>query len=87
MFGDSFPEIPETENLLDHWRDIGFARPMAMGGFTGIDWQEVSAFMQATQCNINPAEAQALVDMSRAYVSNIADTTPLSIAPMERKHD
>lgn len=84
MFGERFPDIPLTERLIDHWRELGFARPMPMGGYLGFEWQEVAAYQALTQCDLIPAEAQVLVDMSNAYASCLGDTNPLSIEPMER---
>jgi hypothetical protein len=84
MFGERYPSLPPTEYLIDHWRELGFARPMPMGGYLGFEWQEVAAYQSLTKCDLSPIEAQALVDMSNAYASSISDTNPLSIEPMER---
>lgn len=87
MYGERLPEIPYTENLPDYWRDMGFAMLAPEVGFLPFTWQEVAAFKYAGGYDISPTEARVLIDMSRAYASNHADTNPLSIEPMERMDD
>jgi hypothetical protein len=84
MYGSRFPDIPHTETLIDHWRELGYAQPLPMGGCTGFEWQEVAAYVQITQADISPIEAITLVDMSKAYSSGLGDTNPLSKEPMKR---
>jgi hypothetical protein len=84
LFGEQLPDLPDTETLTDHWRELGLARPLPMGGCGAFEWQEVAAYIQLTQSDLQPIEAQTLVDMSRAYVSALADENPLSKSPMER---
>lgn len=86
MYGDKFPEIPATENLIDHWRNLGFSR-VGAAGYLPFEWQELAAYQAAMRCELSPAEAHTLVDMSAAYASCISDDNPLSIEPMERSHD
>ena len=86
MFGERYPELPHTENMIDHWRDIGFVRQL-QGGLAALEWQEIEAYKSAMGCDFSPIEALTLVEMSKAYVSCISDTNPLSIEPMERNND
>lgn len=86
MFGETLPELPPRERLADVWRDMGCATA-DMNGVAPFSWQELQAFSAATDCALAPAEARCLIDMSRAYASAVSDENPLSIAPMERKHD
>lgn len=86
MFGERYPELSPSECLVDHWRELGFARIMPMGGYNRFEWHEVSAYNSSTESNLSAAQSQALVDMSNAYASCIGDTNPLSIEPMERGH-
>lgn len=73
--------------MIEHWENMGYARALPMGGCAGFEWQEVTAYIAATHSDLSPIEAKTLVDMSRAYAEAVADKNPLSIAPMERKHD
>lgn len=86
MFGEALPELPATERLADVWRALGYARE-SMTRATPFDWQEVQAYDAMTGENLSHCEASCLVDMSRAYCVEVADTNPLRIAPMDREHD
>lgn len=84
MFGEVLPDLPITERLADLWQALGYARE-GMAGAVPFEWREVQAFAQLTQCDISPAEASCLMDMSRAYCVEIGNRNPLSKAPMERE--
>jgi hypothetical protein len=86
MKGDRLPEIPHTERLVDYWRELGFAM-YGMSGAIPFTWGEVAAFASVGGYDISAVEARALVNMSRAYVTAMQDTNPLSIAPMDRDSD
>lgn len=84
MFGEWLPELPATEAMADKWAEVGCARFLPTGGFTSFEWQEVAAYSNMTGEGLSPIEARTLVEMSSAYARGLADTNPLSIAPIER---
>lgn len=87
MQGETLPEIPAGERLVDMWQDLGFYRLLSDGSQAPFEWQELSAFRQMSGHSISHIEASCLMDMSRAYVAGVNDTNPFSIPPMERHSD
>jgi hypothetical protein len=78
------PEMPCTELLHEIWHEIGLAGFGPHGAAVPLTWQEVQAFIATSGRDLIPIEARCLVEMSRAYCNEIANTNPLRISPMER---
>ena len=80
------PDIGPGQYLADAFHVLRFATPDPMGGgLAAQTWAEVLAFAQATGRISEAWEAQALFDMSWAYVTEFQKASdPLRIAPMER---
>lgn len=76
------PELPPTESMHEVWHDLGRHGPR--GAF---DWSEIRAYVELTGADLPPFQARTLRDMSQAYADGLADTDPLSVAPMERGRD
>lgn len=85
LYGERLPELPLTEDLQDHWAELGRARECQVG-LLPFEWQEIEAYARLNAIQLSPFEAQTLVDMSRAFANGYADTNPLSIEPMERRN-
>ena len=83
MFGTELPELPCGELLQDTWQEIGLAG-FGANGAVPLTWSEVQAFAALTNADLRPYEARCLMEMSRAYCTEIANTNPLRISPMER---
>jgi len=83
LYGEDLPELPASENVADWWRQLGCAS-CGMDGAEAFTWAELQAFAQVGGYDISPVEARCLMDMSRAYCAEIADTSPLRVPPMER---
>lgn len=79
-FGVDLPEIPPAERLAEVWNELG--RAGVEGAFT---WAEMKAYADLSRVDLSPGESRVLRAMSEAYVEGMADTNPLSIAPMERE--
>lgn len=63
---------------------IGRVVPMPMGGWVPLSFAEIHAFGQATGRLSTPWEHETIRAMSEAYIVGMADTSPLSIAPVDR---
>ncbi len=87
MFGERFPELPLTERLVSYWAELGLCGRMFDGSPSPLMWGEIDAFARLNSYDLTQVEASCLMDMSRAYANAMADTNPLSIAPMDRQHD
>lgn len=83
MFGGELPELPAGELLADKWMQAGRAKP-GFSGYMPLEWVDLQAFNALTGADLLPCEADCLVEMSRAYCAEIAETNPLRISPMER---
>lgn len=83
LYGEDLPALPASERLSDLWQQLGYAG-FSFNGTVPLDWRELQAFAEMTRCDITPAEASCLMDMSRAYCVEIGNRNPLSKAPMER---
>lgn len=83
MYGETLPELPPSENVAEWWRELGYARS-GMNGVEPYTWQELQAFAAIGGYDISPVEARCLMDMTRAYCVEIADSSPLRKPPMER---
>lgn len=86
MFGEKLPELPYTERLADIWQSLGCSGS-GVNGPAPFTWQELQAYSATSQRRLQPAEADCLIEMSRAFVAALNDKRPLSIAPMERVYD
>lgn len=84
MYGESLPELPASECVVEYWRELGYARE-SMNGAVPVTWQELQAFAEIGGYAISPVEARCLIDMSRAYCIEIANSSPLRKPPMERE--
>jgi hypothetical protein len=84
LFGEVLPELPSTERLADLWQQLGCAQD-SINGAIPLDWRELQAFADLSQCDITPCEAACLIDMSRAYCVEIGNRNPLRKSPMERE--
>jgi hypothetical protein len=60
--------VPAGSYLIEALFAAGPSMSGAMGGEAPLSWSEIHAFMAATSTITEPWEAQALFDMSRAYV-------------------
>jgi len=83
LYGETLPELPPGERLHDVWVQLGKAKD-TFGGTVPFDWAEIQSFDRLTECGLNPSEASCLMDMSRAYCTEVANRNPLRIAPLER---
>lgn len=83
LFGETLPELPPTERLADVWQSLDYATH-GMAGPTPFTWGEIAAFARMTGIRLHRSEASCLMDMSRSFCAELADTNPLRIAPMER---
>jgi hypothetical protein len=80
----SLPDVGPGQYLIDAFHALRFAR-QGLEGMTPQTWVEIDAFARATRLISAGWEAQALFDMSWAYVTeNQKAGDPLRIAPMER---
>ena len=80
------PEVGPGKYLVEAFHLLRFATPGAMGeGLQAQTWQEVQAFAAATGRITETWEAQALFDMSWAYVTEYQSASDLlRVSPMER---
>lgn len=80
------PDIGPGQYLIDAFHTLRFATPDPMGGgLQAQTWGEVLAFAEATGRITETWEAQALFDMSWAYVTEFQKAgDALRISPMER---
>lgn len=84
MYGETLPELPESERVAEWWRELGYARS-GMGGVEPITWQELHAFASVGGYAISPVEARCLMDMSRVYSVEIANSSHFRKPPVERE--
>jgi hypothetical protein len=78
------PEVGPLAYLVEAFHAVRFARH-GFEGLTPQTWVEIDAFARATGRITTGWEAQALFDMSWAYVTeNQKAADALRIAPMER---
>ena len=75
LYGEEIPDLPASARLVDVWRELGPGKQ---------DWIEIDAFIRASGRSLVPVEAICLVEMSRAFSSEIGERSPFRIAPMER---
>lgn len=80
------PDPGPGQYLIDAFHKLRFATPDSMsGGLVAQTWQEVLAFAAASGRISETWEAEALFDMSWAYVNEYEKASDaLRIAPMER---
>lgn len=83
LYGEELPDLPASEILADAWRQLGCAG-RSFNGPVPFEWREVAAFSEMTGAALTPIEAECLVDMSRVYCTELANTSALRKAPMER---
>ena len=82
----TMPDVGPGRYLLDAFHKLRFARH-GFEGLTPQTWSEIEAFARATGRIRSGWEAEALFDMSWAYVTeNQKATDPLRIAPVERSN-
>lgn len=80
------PDVGPGKYLIDAFHALRFARS-GMDGLQAQTWGEIAAFATATGRIGAGWEAQALFDMSWAYVTEYQKAADaLRIAPMERTH-
>ena len=80
------PDVGPGQYLIGAFHSLRFAR-QGFDGMTPQTWGEIDAFARVTGLISAGWEAQALFDMSWAYVTeNQKASDPLRIAPMERTH-
>lgn len=84
MYGETLPELPASEQVAEWWRELGYARS-SLNGVEPFSWRELQAFAEIGGYAISPIEARCLMDMSRAYAVEVADSSPLRKPPMERE--
>jgi len=80
------PDVGPGQYLIDAFHQLRFAR-QGLEGMAPQTWGDIDAFARATGLISAGWEAQALFDMSWAYVTeNQKATDPLRIAPVERSN-
>ena len=79
------PPLPDTENsgyLLDTMHKIGAYKTSGMGGISPIDWLDIDAFNRVMSFEIEPWEAETIMQLSRKYVDgHQGGQQPNGIAP------
>lgn len=58
---------------------------MGQGGPLPLTWLELQAFGAMSGMELSAPEARCIVEMSRAYCNELANSNPLRISPMERQ--
>ena len=75
-----FPELKGAEYIVSHLDNLGWALQGA-NGYIPLTFQEIYAYMQATQTPLNSEEVLLIKKMSEAYVAQSYDKDPMARMP------
>lgn len=75
-----------AEYLVKHLENLGYAM-QGMSGYIPLSFQEIYAYMKATNTPFSADEALILKKMSNAYVSQSYDKDPTSKMPFGDTED
>ena len=73
IFGDDdyrliLPSVKGVEYLVNHWQKCGMYEH-GMSGSSPLSWQELEAYSNQTQSNLDCWESEQIINMSKSYVS------------------
>jgi len=78
------PNIPQEQAYIVHlWQKMGRYMHGAMG-IIPLNFQEINAYLQATQTYLSEDEVILIRDMSNSYVSYLQNENPTISAPFSK---
>lgn len=83
MRPERLPDVDPAEGTLEHWSALGLCA-YGMNGPEPLTWQELQSYAALSVGGKPAIFWETLRGMSVAYVNELSNKSPLSIAPINR---